>query len=236
MLVYRKVDSTKNITNLQSLKVPESLRKQIEQENSEFEEELLIHKERMDKLNIRLFIGTDTVPIKIETRYSYTLKEFTERLHQNIPQVHEMTESPNDIRVRLLDYHKNLGDDFHGKEDETLRDIRLNSNTALCVESRKPGTPWRVWSATEINISIVLWSSNDEDITNADISFVIPVEQTATLAEFKKLIVEYSNETLDINKIHLFKIGQNITEVKNENASLNFGNRVYNGDKLYVEE
>ena len=156
MLVYRKVDAENNLKDA-GKDVPVALAKQIEQRNKEYEEEKIIHKEKRDKLTIRIMTDLEEHPQTLLTKRSNTLRDVINEVYEKYPEVQKLAGSPEDIRFRLTDMRKIPGNDYYGKEHKTLEDLAVHTNATFLIESREPGTQWRKWSATEMSLRVFEW-------------------------------------------------------------------------------
>lgn len=237
MLVYRKVDPNKNLYDV-SGDVPQYLVEQVGKRNQEYDEEKVIHKEKVDKISLKVTLHADEEPFIFPTRQSLTLKQILQQLYENYPKIQNLAESAEDIRLRLLDVRKIPGNDFYGKEDEIIKELSIYSHSTLLIETRNPGVPWRRWSPTEMSLQVFEWRSEleDQSLNCVDPDFLITVEQSVTVIELKNQIIAETNGKFQLDKLKVFQMTSKLEEIEGDQRKVRPEFRLYNGDKIYIEK
>jgi len=163
LLMYRKVDESKNISRIESSEVPEYILEVLEKEKEKEEEEARERAEKLKKMKLRVFYkGKEK---QIEMNKDALLKELKKKALEEF----EIQEISNEnVRVRGYSQYYDIFQEVFN-EEKSLENLGLYSHRLIALETKKPSEEFEEYDPLKVTIKVNVW--DEETCSDPEIPF-----------------------------------------------------------------
>jgi ubiquitin C-terminal hydrolase len=194
MLMYRLIDSDKNLHTVSDFLISEDIRAEIEKENEEFRNELQQRQREQEIVKIRIFLPkqkndySKLINMEIELNKNVRVLEAKKIIYDNISKNQEWSEHNvgiENMRVRHFDIlKKSFGSIIREDENKRIEELGVKSYCSLTVQTKNADEEW---SIEDEKVSVIL-SPLDPNKNEFETLITRSIRINQTLRELKKEI------------------------------------------------
>mmetsp|Transcript_26094 Transcript_26094/g.25715 ORF Transcript_26094/g.25715 Transcript_26094/m.25715 type:complete len:834 (-) Transcript_26094:354-2855(-) len=240
LLMYRKVDESRNILRVEDSEIPPYILEEIEHERNKEREELNAREEKRKNIKLRIFYQGKEKELEINREMLVKELKLKAMEEFSIP-----AEEEKNVRVRNYSQYYDTNQEVLDEEN-SIENENLFSQKILALETKKSDEVFEDYDPSKYTVKVNVWNDKysdddipyDQKIANPK-KFLIDkrstIRQMMTLFE-EKLGIPFSKQKILKKSFMTMNSQPEVLSIKHYyDQSLAFS-RVYDGSTLFVEE